>query len=47
MDLMQFFEPYDVWPERIFEHYELQEIFPEFTDRDIAKIFEEYKLAPN
>jgi hypothetical protein len=47
MDLMQFFEPYDVWPERIFENYELQEIFPEFTDRDIAKIFDEYKLAPN
>lgn len=42
MDLIQFFEAYDVFDDRVFEHWELQEIFPNLNNRDLEDISKQF-----
>ena len=40
-DLKQFFEPFDVFDGRTFEYWELDEIFPNLSDKDIEDLIAE------
>jgi hypothetical protein len=42
IELKKFFEPYDISDDRVFEKWELQEIFPFINERDLSDISHGY-----
>jgi hypothetical protein len=42
IELKKFFEPYEISDDRVFEKWELQEIFPFITERDLSDITHGY-----